>query len=69
MMKRKLSPHSFIKDKLNSWKQMLMERIVEDQNQAGTQIQIDIQNQILMTRRETLLTLMIGRRPENLSQV
>ncbi|XP_075937410.1 uncharacterized protein LOC142938083 [Anarhichas minor] len=68
MMKRKLSPHSFIKDKLNRWKQKLMERTVEDQNQAGTQIQ----NQILMRILETLLTLMtvmIGRRPENLSQV
>ncbi|KAM6938650.1 uncharacterized protein PEZ65_004902 [Lycodopsis pacificus] len=67
MMRRKLSPHSFIKGKLNRWKQMLMERTVEDQNQAGTQIQIDIQNQILMRRLETLLTLMtvmIGRRPD-----
>ncbi|KAM6900932.1 uncharacterized protein PEZ65_019135 [Lycodopsis pacificus] len=54
------------------WKQMLMERTVEDQNQAGTRIQIDIKDQILMRRLETLLTLMtvmIGRRPENLSQV
>uniref|UniRef100_A0A8D0AFX5 C2H2-type domain-containing protein n=1 Tax=Sander lucioperca TaxID=283035 RepID=A0A8D0AFX5_SANLU len=38
MMKRKLSPHSFITDKLNTWKQKLMERTVEDQNQPGTHI-------------------------------
>ncbi|XP_068589653.1 uncharacterized protein [Cebidichthys violaceus] len=56
MMKRNLSPHSFIKDKLNRWKQKVMERTVEDQNQTGTQIQIDMQNQILM-RLETLLNL------------
>ncbi|KAM6904044.1 uncharacterized protein PEZ65_018781 isoform 2-T3 [Lycodopsis pacificus] len=71
-MKRKLNPQSFIKDKPKRWRQKLMERTVEDQNQRGTRIQIDIQNQILMRRLETLLTLMtvvIGRRPENLSRV
>ncbi|KAL3065024.1 hypothetical protein OYC64_015246 [Pagothenia borchgrevinki] len=57
MMKRNLSPLSFIKDKLNTWKQKLMERTVEDQNQPGTQIQRDIYNQRLRTTLETLLNL------------
>ncbi|XP_078020055.1 uncharacterized protein LOC117245926 isoform X4 [Epinephelus lanceolatus] len=61
MMKRNLSPHSFIKDTLNRWKQKQRERTVEEQNQPGTQIQIHIYNLRLMT-------VMIGRRPENLSQ-
>ncbi|TNN27165.1 hypothetical protein EYF80_062692 [Liparis tanakae] len=63
-LKRKLSPLSFIKDKL-------MEMIVEDQNQPGTQIQIDFQ--ILMRleslQNQILMTPLIGRRPENLNQV
>ncbi|KAI3359047.1 hypothetical protein L3Q82_015414 [Scortum barcoo] len=57
MMKRNLSPHSFIKHTLNRWKQELMERTVEDQNQPGTQIQINIYNQMLMRSLQTLLTL------------
>ncbi|TNN23470.1 hypothetical protein EYF80_066409 [Liparis tanakae] len=68
----KLSHHSFIKNKPNRWKQKLMEMIVEDQNQPGTRIQIDLQ--ILMRRLETflkqiLMTLLIGRKPENLNPV
>ncbi|TNN42929.1 hypothetical protein EYF80_046877 [Liparis tanakae] len=57
-----------------------MEMIVEDQNQPGTQIQIDLQilmksletllNQILMRTllNQILMTLLIGRRPENLNR-
>ncbi|XP_044028000.1 uncharacterized protein LOC122864529 [Siniperca chuatsi] len=66
------SSRSFIKAKLNRWKQELMERTVEDQDQPGTQIQIHIYNLTLMTRLETLLrlmTVMTGTRPVNLSQV
>ena len=60
-----VSPHSFIKlrrterqslqpaAQLNTWKQKLMERTVEDQNQPGTQIQRDIYNQRLRTTRMT----------------
>ncbi|XP_056266977.1 uncharacterized protein LOC130191306 [Pseudoliparis swirei] len=80
-LKRKPSPLRFIKDKLNRWKLKLMEMILEDQNQPGTQIQIDLQilmkrletlqNQILMRTllNQILMTLLIGRRPENLNQV
>ncbi|XP_049895784.1 uncharacterized protein LOC126387294 isoform X1 [Epinephelus moara] len=73
MMKRNLSPHSFIKVTLNRWKQKQRERTLEEQNQPGTQIQIHIYNLRLLTRLEHLLNqrliiVMIGRRPENLSQ-
>nr|XP_033933525.1 zinc finger protein 572-like [Pseudochaenichthys georgianus] len=61
-------PHSFIKLKLrrterqslqpasqlNTWKQKLKERTLEDQSQPGTQIQRDIYNQRLRTTLETL---------------
>ncbi|KAK5910562.1 hypothetical protein CesoFtcFv8_004386 [Champsocephalus esox] len=80
-MKRNLSPLSFIKDKLNTWKRKLMEMTVEDQNQPGTQIQRAVYNLRLRTTLETLLkltletllnltlkTVPIGRRPENLHQ-
>ncbi|XP_071058569.1 uncharacterized protein [Pseudochaenichthys georgianus] len=80
-IKRNLSPHSLIKDKLNTWKQKLMEMTVEDQNLPGTQFQKAVYNQRLRTTLETLLnltlethlnltlkTVLIGRRPENLRQ-
>eukprot|EP00064_Thunnus_orientalis_P023523 superscaffoldBa00008981_g23769 len=73
MMKTNLSPHSFIQVKLrrterqslqpaaqlNRWKQTLMERIVEDQNQPGTHIQIDFYNLILMTGLYIFLNLIL----------
>ncbi|KAK5917662.1 hypothetical protein CgunFtcFv8_002486 [Champsocephalus gunnari] len=80
MMKRNLSPLSLIKDKLNTWKQKLVERTVEDQNQPGAQIQRAVYNLRMRTTLETLLktlktllnltlkTVLIGRRPENLPQ-
>lgn len=42
MRRRNLSPHSFIKDNLSRWRQELMERNVEDQNQTEPQNQISI---------------------------
>ncbi|XP_078112077.1 uncharacterized protein LOC144521392 [Sander vitreus] len=65
---------SQLHQRLNTWKQKLMERTVEDQNQPGTHIHILFYNQRLKTRLETLLnlrlmTVLIGRRPENLSQL
>ncbi|XP_022602889.1 uncharacterized protein LOC111223140 [Seriola dumerili] len=72
MMKRNLSPHSFIRVRLrrterqslqpaaqlNTWRQKLMERTVEDQDQTGTQIHINL---ILMSGPKTLLRLKIER--------
>ncbi|KAK5921555.1 hypothetical protein CgunFtcFv8_018912 [Champsocephalus gunnari] len=57
MMKRNLSPLSLIKDKLNTWKQKLMEMTVEDQNQPETRIQRAVYNQRLRTTLKTLLNL------------
>ena len=37
-MKENLSPHSSITDRLNRWRQKLMEWTVEDQNQPGPQV-------------------------------
>ncbi|XP_071062089.1 uncharacterized protein [Pseudochaenichthys georgianus] len=71
--KEKPQSSQLIKDKLNTWKQKLMEMTVEDQNQPGAQIQRAVYNQRLRTTLETLLnlalkTVLIGRRPENLHQ-
>ncbi len=46
-MKKNLSPHSFIKDKLNTWKHKLMETTVEKQNQPETRVLRDIYSLII----------------------
>ena len=61
------NPHSFIRDKLNRWKQ-LMETTVVDQNQTGTLIQRVVYN-LRPTLNLILTTVVIVRSPGNLSQV
>ncbi|KAI3358990.1 hypothetical protein L3Q82_015372, partial [Scortum barcoo] len=59
---------------ISKWKQELMERTVEDQNQPGTQIQNSIHSYMLRKRRPLPLNLRLmtvvvtGRRPEKLSR-
>ena len=77
MMKRNLSPHSFTNTKPKRsrikriWKQKLMERTVENQNQPRTQVQIENYNHLVTTRLQThlnlrLKTAVIGWRRGNL---
>ena len=66
-MKENLSPHSSVKDRLNRWRQKLMEQTVENQNQPGLQINF---HSLRLTILTTLLNLRLKTegRAENLRQ-
>ncbi|XP_041665008.1 uncharacterized protein LOC121523964 isoform X2 [Cheilinus undulatus] len=68
MMKRILSPHSFIKDRLNRWKRELMERTVVKQRQPGTMIKT-LRSRLMTPLILRLMTALIGGRQQNTRQL